>query len=61
VRNQLLSAAGGSNADGDDYSHRAGFDDYPGHGEDMLVEALVAQTAIERFNECIRTGLPSAM
>jgi hypothetical protein len=33
-----------------------GFDGYPGLGEaqeDMLVKALVAQTAIERFNECI--------
>jgi hypothetical protein len=33
-----------------------GFDGCPSLGEaqeDMLVKALVAQTAIERFNECI--------
>jgi hypothetical protein len=33
-----------------------GRDGYPGLGEaqeDMLVKALVAQTAIERFSECI--------
>jgi hypothetical protein len=56
VRTRLESARRDSNADGDGCSHRArGLDGYKGLGEaqeDMLVKALVAQTAIDRFN-CI--------